>query len=329
MIITKTPFRISFCGGGSDIPDFYRQYGGCVLSTSINRYMYITIHPYFDETKTSLRYSQIEEVKDIRNIKHSIFRQVLNDMNVSGVEISSTADIPSGTGLGSSSAFTVGLIHTLHCYQGKFVSKEEIAAEACQVEIEKLGNPIGKQDQYAAACGGLNFIEFNKDDTVRISPLILRSGLTDELQQNLIMFYTGITHDANKILAEQKRNISQSAKIKNLITMCNLAKEMKTSLETGNLSDFGKILNEGWLLKRELASNVSNEKINELYETALANGAEGGKLLGAGGGGFLLFYCEKEKQLKLENALKLKRFHFKFEHDGTSVAHIGNKYWES
>ncbi len=327
MIITKTPFRVSFCGGGSDIPAFYRENGGCVLSTSINRYMYITIHPYFDEKKTSLRYSQVEIVDDIQDIKHSIFRQVLNDMGISGVEISSTADIPSGTGLGSSSAFTVGLLHTLHCYQGKFVSKEEIAEEACQVEIEKLGNPIGKQDQFAAACGGLNFIEFNRDDSVRVSPLILKPGLKRDLQDNLVMFYTGITHDANVILAEQKKNISQANKTKSLIAMCKLAKDMKSSLENGQLEDFGQILNEGWIRKRELASGVSNSRINGLYDLAMANGASGGKLLGAGGGGFLLFYCDKEKQKKLEEVLRLKRFDFKFEHDGTSIAHIGDKYW--
>lgn len=327
MIITKTPFRISFCGGGSDMATFYRKYGGCVLSTSINRYMYLTIHPYFDEMKTALRYSNIEIVDDIKNINHSIYRQVLNDMNISGVEISSTADIPSGTGLGSSSAFTVGLLHTLYCYKGKYVPKKEIAAEACRVEIEKLGNPIGKQDQYATACGGLNFIEFNQDESVTISPIIMDYETKEALQENLMMFYTGITHDANVILAEQKKNISADDKAKNLVQMCNLAREMKVALESNELSDFGKILNEGWIRKRELASGVSNPKIDELYECAIRNGASGGKLLGAGGGGFLLFYCEKYKQRKLEEALGLKRFPFKFEDDGTSIVYIGDKYW--
>lgn len=327
MIITKTPFRVSFCGGGSDMATFYKQYGGCVLSTSINRYMYLTIHPYFDDTKTALRYSQIEIVDNIADIKHSIFKQVLSDMGVSGVEISSTADVPSGTGLGSSSAFTVGLLHTLFCYKGKYVSKEEIASLACQVEIEKLGNPIGKQDQYAAACGGLNFIEFNRDDTVTVSPIIMGKETRDELQDNLCMFYTGITHDANVILAEQKKNISAEDKAKNLVKMCDLARDMKKALEGNELADFGDILNEGWQRKRELASGVSSPKIDELYDCAMKNGAAGGKLLGAGGGGFLLFYCEKEKQQKLEEALGLKRFPFKFEHDGTSVVHIGDKYW--
>lgn len=328
MIITKTPFRVSFCGGGSDMAAFYKKHGGCVLSTSINRYMYLTIHPYFDETKTALRYSNIEIVDDIKNIKHSIYRQVLNDMNISGVEISSTADVPSGTGLGSSSAFTVGLLHTLYCYKEKYVSKEDIAAQACKVEIEELGNPIGKQDQYAAACGGLNFIEFNPDESVTVSPIIMNCETKIALQDNLMMFYTGITHDANVILTEQKKNISEDKKVENLIYICGLAKDMKKALELNELSDFGKILNEGWIRKKELASGVTNQRIDELYECAMNNGATGGKLLGAGGGGFLLFYCEKYKQNRLEEALGLKRFPFKFEHDGTSVVHIGDKYWE-
>lgn len=327
MIITKTPFRISFCGGGSDIADFYRQHGGCVLSSTINRYMYLTIHPYFDETKTALRYSNIEIVDDIGQIHHSIFHQVLRDMGISGVEISSTADVPSGTGLGSSSSFTVGLLHTLCCYRGKFVSKGWLAHEACKVEIEKLGNPIGKQDQYAAAYGGLNFIEFHKDDSVTVSPVIMAQETKEALEENLMMFYTGITHDANAILAEQRKNISQEDKTQNLIQMCHLARDMKASLENNELSDFGKILNEGWTKKRELARGVTNSRIDELYDCAMRNGAAGGKLLGAGGGGFLLFYCEKYKQKRLEEALGLKRFDFHFEHDGTSVVYIGNKYW--
>lgn len=327
MIITKTPFRISFCGGGSDIADFYRQHGGCVLSSTINRYMYLTIHPYFDESKTALRYSKIEIVDDCDQIKHSIFHQVLKDMGISGVEISSTADIPSGTGLGSSSSFTVGLLHTLCCYRGKYVSKGRLAHEACKVEIEKLGNPIGKQDQYAAAYGGLNFIEFNRDDSVTVSPLIMRKETKEALEENLLMFYTGITHDANAILAEQRKNISQEDKTQNLIELCSLARCMKTSLENNELSDFGEIMNEGWVKKRELAHGVSNSGIDEMYDCAMRNGAAGGKLLGAGGGGFLLFYCEKYKQRRLEDALGLRRFDFRFEHDGTSVVYIGNKYW--
>ena len=329
MIITKTPFRVSFCGGGSDMADFYREYGGCVLSTTINRYMYLTIHPYFDENKTALRYSQNEIVDNINDINHSIFHCVLNEYKIKGVEISSTADVPSGTGLGSSSSFTVGLLHTLACYQGKYYSKAKLAEEACNIEIKKLGAPIGKQDQYAAAFGGLNFITFYKDDTVSVEPVITKASVLKKLQENLVMFYTGITHNANTILAEQKKNIvSKTDKSKNLIRMCELARDMKASLESNTISDFGEILNESWMKKRELAGSISNPIIDQLYECAMENGATGGKLLGAGGGGFLLFYCPKEKQVLLREKLRLKPFPFSFEHDGSSVVYIGDKYWE-
>lgn len=328
MIITKTPFRVSFCGGGSDMADFYREHGGCVLSTTINRYMYLTVHPYFDEQKTALKYSQNEIVHNIYDIEHSIFRCVLNDKHISGVEISSTADVPSGTGLGSSSSFTVGLLHTLYCYKGKYVSKGKLANEACQVEIEKLGNPIGKQDQYAVSFGGLNFISFHRDDSVSVEPIVTRGETLKQLQDNLLMFYTGLTHDANKILSEQKKNISKKDKTQNLIYMCHLAKQMKCSLENNDLSDFGDILHESWMKKRELAGSISNPRIDELYQCAMENGALGGKLLGAGGGGFLLFYCPKKNQEKLKNQVRLKPFDFQFEHDGSSIVYIGDKYWE-
>ncbi len=328
MIITKTPFRISFCGGGSDIADFYREHGGCVLSTTINRYMYLTIHPYFDESRTALKYSQNEIVDDINDIRHSIFHCVLNEQHISGVEIGSTADIPSGTGLGSSSSFTVGLLHTLACYKGKYISKGKLADEACKVEIDKLGAPIGKQDQYAAAFGGLNFITFHKDDTVSVEPVITKGKTVKQLQENLVMFYTGITHDANKILSEQKQNLTQADKTRNLIRMCELARAMKQSLEENQIDDIGTILDEGWQKKRELAGSISSSRIDELYDCARRNGAVGGKLLGAGGGGFLLFYCPKERQALLREKLRLRSFPFLFEHDGSSVVYIGDKYWE-
>lgn len=327
MLITKTPFRISFCGGGSDLAAFYEQYGGCVLSTSINKYMYISIHPYFNENQTMLKYSENELVDDIKDIKHKIFNEVLNDMNISGVEISSTADVPGGTGLGSSSTFTVGLLHTLYCYKGKFASKSRLAREACEVEIEKLGAPIGKQDQYAAAFGGLNFIRFNKDGSVSVEPVMMKADTYKRLQNNLLMFYTGTTRSANTILSEQKKNISQDDKNENLRKMCALAEEMKRSLERNDLSTFGSILHQSWELKRTLASGITNPKIDAAYERAMKNGALGGKLLGAGGGGFLLFYCEPEKQDELRKNIGLKEFEFKFEQDGTSIVYIGDKYW--
>lgn len=328
MIITKTPFRISFAGGGSDLADFYEQYGGCVLSTSINRYCYISIHPYSNERYTMLKYSENELVESLSEIKHRIFNCVLNEANLHGVEITSTADIPGGTGLGSSSTFTVGLLNTVNCYRGKYMSKSALAEKACEVEIQKLGSPIGKQDQYAAAFGGLNFIQFHKDGTTSVAPIVMQPETYRKLQKNLVMFYTGDVRSANSILAEQKKNMSSEEKAKNLQQMCGLAEDMKQALEHDDLSSFGDLLNEGWKLKRTLASGISNPVIDEAYETAMSNGALGGKLLGAGGGGFLLFYCEPEKQEQLRVALKMRPFPFKFEKDGTSVVYIGDKYWD-
>lgn len=328
MIITKTPFRVSFAGGGSDLPDFYEKYGGCVLSTSINRYCYISIHPYFDSRYTMLKYSENELVEELSQIRHRIFNCVLNEAKLHGVEITSTADIPGGTGLGSSSTFTVGLLHTVACYRGKYMSKSALAEKACQVEIEKLGSPIGKQDQYAAACGGLNFIRFHPDGQVSVSPVVMHGGTSRRLQENLVMFYTGDVRSANSILAEQKKNISSEEKAGNLKKMCALAEDMKHALEHDDLSSFGRLLNEGWELKRTLASGISNPAIDEAYETAMKNGALGGKLLGAGGGGFLLFYCPPERQEQLQAALGLRPFPFSFERDGTSVVYIGDKYWD-
>lgn len=327
MIITKTPFRVSFAGGGSDMANFYEKHGGCVLSTSINKYCYLSIHPYFDSRYTMLKYSENELVDDIAKIKHRIFNSVLNEYGVSGVEISSTADVPGGTGLGSSSTFTVGLLNTLSCYQGKFISKGRLAEKACQVEIDKLGSPIGKQDQYAAAYGGLNFIRFNQDGSTSVSPIVMQPGTYKRLQQNLMMFYTGSTRSANSILSEQKKNIDDDAKAKNLIQMCRLAEQMKEALERNDLSSFGELLNDGWTLKRTLASGISNPEIDRAYELAIQNGAIGGKLLGAGGGGFLLFYCEPDKQERVRIALGLRQFDFSFERDGASVVYIGDKYW--
>lgn len=328
MIITKTPFRISFAGGGSDLPEFYERYGGCVLSTSIDRYCYLSIHPYFDSNYTMLKYSQTELVSDLSKIKHRIFNCVLRDRNVNGVEITSTADIPSGTGLGSSSAFTVGLLNTLNCYQGKYMSKGELAERACKIEIECLRDPIGKQDQYAAAFGGLNFIRFHPDGSVSVSPVMIHPETCLRLQQNLIMFYTGDTRSASAILTEQKKEMDSEAKTNSLKGMCTLAETMRTLLEQNKIDSFGDLLNEGWKIKRTLAREISNPKIDELYDTAMKNGALGGKLLGAGGGGFLLFYCLPKNQERLRIALRLRQLSFSFERDGTSVIYIGDKYWK-
>jgi len=328
MIITKTPLRVSFCGGGSDIAAFYREHGGCVLSTSINKYMFIMIHPYFHEGSTVLKYSKTEVVSDIKDIEHSIFNCVLNMYDLKGVEITSMADIPAGTGLGSSSSFTVGLLNTVNAYVGKLVSKTKLAELASEIEIEYLKSPIGKQDQYAAAVGGLNFIRFNQNDSVTVEPLLLGKKATDELQGNLLMFYTGEVRNANEILTEQTANSTKSDKVNNLKQMCRLAEVMKEELEKENISVFGDLLNENWQLKKSLASGISSGYLDEIYDKAIKSGAKGGKLLGAGGAGFFLFYCEKEKQDNLRSALQLKELPFAFENDGSSIIFVGDKYWD-
>lgn len=330
MIITRTPFRVSFAGGGSDLPSFYTQHEGCVLSTSINKYMYVSIHPTFNRSETVIKYSKTEITTDVRQINHPIARQLLLDYNLSGVEISSNSDIPSGTGLSTSSAFTVGLINALNAFKGKYASQEAIAAQACEVEITKLGEPIGKQDQYGTAVGGMKFIRFLKDGTVDVEPIVVKNSIKRELDDNLLLFYTGLTHSAGAILKEQNANVvTAEDKFKGMVRMTELAYEMRDALVRGDLSRFGDILNENWILKRSMASTISNGLVDKYYDIAMQNGALGGKLLGAGGGGFLLFYCEKEKQARLRSALSdLVELPFNMETGGTKVIYVGDKNWD-
>lgn len=330
MIITRTPFRVSFAGGGSDLPGFYRRHEGCVLSTSISKYMYISIHPTFSRRETCIKYSRTEIVEDVRKIQHPIARQLLLDHKVSGVEVVSTADIPSGTGLSTSSAYTVGLINALNAFEGKYASQEKIAARACEVEIDKLGEPIGKQDQYGTAVGGIKFIRFLPDDTVEVEPVLMSPAAKRALDENLLLFYTGLTHSAGEILKEQNKNVaSEQQKFDNMVQMTELAREMRQALVNSDLTRFGEILNENWLLKRELAPGISNGTVDKYYEIAMRSGALGGKLLGAGGGGFLLFYCPKEHQPRLRSALSdLVELPFQMETGGTKVIYVGDKNWD-
>lgn len=329
MIITRTPFRVSFVGGGSDLPSFYRRHEGCVLSTSINKYMYVVIHPTFNGEETIIKYKKTEIVDKISDIQHPIARQLLTDYKLSGVEIVSTADIPSGTGLSTSSAYTVGLIHAINAYLGKYKSQEKIAQEACKVEIEEVGDPIGKQDQYGTAIGGLKLIKFRSDDTVDLEPVIVKPSILKELNDNLMLFYTGITHSAGEILKKQSDDVqSDVAKFNNTVRMTELAYDMRDALISGDLRSFGDILDENWQLKRELSGGISNQTIDEYYNIGKSNGALGGKLLGAGGGGFMLFYCPKEKQYNLRKAMPLTELPFDIESSGTKVIYVGDKNWE-
>ncbi len=320
MIITRAPFRVSFCGGGSDLPSFYENYGGCVLSTTIRKYMYLTIHNYFEKDKIVLKYSQTETVRDAAEIRHRIFKQCLSDFGLKGIEISSMADIPAGTGLGSSSTFTVALLHLLYTYTGQYVSKYKLAKEACMVEIEKLGEPIGKQDQFAAAFGGLKFYEFMPNGFVNVEPVIMQPASYHKLEGNLQMFYLGGIHSASAILKEQSENIKTSDKVEAQQKMCVITRNLKKELQGNNVDAMGELLHENWTLKKTLAAGISNPLIDEIYETAMAAGAGGGKLLGAGGAGFMLFYVPESKQKAVREALsRLREMDFEMDNSGASI----------
>lgn len=323
MIITKTPFRVSFCGGGSDLPSFYEKNGGCVISTTINKYMYITSHPSFDKKNTVLKYSKTENVKKINDIEHPIFRECLKVENLEGLEITSIADIPQGTGLGSSSAFTVGLIKNLKCHKREFASDEEIAQLACKMEIDVLKNPIGKQDQYAAAYGGLNYYQFNKDGTVFVEPVMMSKEAFHKLEDNLIMLYVGGEHKASNILRQQSKNVVSGNKEEGQKRIVELTKILKIELEKNNVDIVGEILHENWTIKKTLANGISNPSFDKWYDKAIKNGATGGKILGAGGSGFFLFYVPKEKQEKFLKAMKkLPEMKFKFDHQGSTTIFV-------
>lgn len=320
MIITRAPFRVSFCGGGSDLPSFYEKYGGCVLSTTIRKYMYLTIHNYFEKDKIVLKYSKTEIVDNYEQIEHKIFRQCLKDFNVKGVELSSMADVPAGTGLGSSSTFTVALLHLLNTYKGKYVSKYKLAKDASAVEIEKLGEPIGKQDQFAAAFGGLKFYEFMPNGFVNVEPVIMSPESYKKLENNILMFYLGGTHSASAILKEQSQNVKTVDKATVQKQMCNVTRELKEELQNNNVDAMGELLHQNWILKKSLASGISNPLIDETYDKAMATGATGGKLLGAGGAGFMIFYVPEGKHEAVRNALShLREMEFEMDNSGASI----------
>ena len=322
MIISQTPLRVSFFGGGTDLSEWYRRNGGAVLSTAIDKYCYITVNRRFDHT-IRVSYSRTEIAEHIDEIQHPLVREALKITGISsGVEITSIADIPGGTGMGSSSTFTVGLLSALWAFQGRHVSSEMLARTACEIEIDRVGEPIGKQDQYAAAYGGMNVITFNPDETVFVDPVIVRPEVKRELQASLLLFYTGQTRPAGQILAEQKaRTVEKSAA---LTRMRDMTAEGRQILQEGKyLGRFGTLLHEGWELKRGLASRITNPEIDHAYQLALSAGALGGKLLGAGGGGFLLLYVERQNQGAVRQALSpLREISLDFEPRGSRIIFV-------
>jgi len=324
MIISRTPLRISFAGGGSDLPAFYRHEPGAVVSTAINKYIYITVNKKFDN-KIRASYSITEIVDSVDDLKHELIREALKLVGLDGgIEITSISDIPSqGTGLGSSSTYTVGLLNALYAYTGQYVGAERLAQEACQVEIERCGNPIGKQDQYIAAYGGLKHIQFNPNGDIFVNPIICHPETKAKLQTGLLLFYTGITRLAGDVLQEQQANAGNSEQWLALRAMTGLAQELRELLCQNNPNCFGEILHQGWLEKKTLASGISNGQIDEWYERARKHGAIGGKVLGAGGGGFLLLYAPIGRHREIAQALpELRPVEFRFEPQGSKIIYV-------
>lgn len=325
MIISRTPLRVSFVGGGSDLAAYYQQEPGAVISAAINKYIYITVNAKFDH-QIRASYSVTEIVESVDELKHQLIREALKLVGCDkGIEITSISDIPSqGTGLGSSSTYTVGLLNALYAYSGQLAGAERLAREACQVEIERCGAPIGKQDQYIAAYGGLQFIQFNPDETVFIDPVICKPQTRKLLQERLLMLYTGATRQTADVLREQRANTERDeGRRRDLRHMVALAHDLRAALSADDLAAFGEILHEGWMRKRRLATGISSQRIDDWYERGRAAGAQGGKILGAGGGGFLLFYAPRERHAAIRAALpELRQVPITLEPQGSKIIYV-------
>ncbi|NOZ07007.1 MAG: GHMP kinase [Chloroflexi bacterium] len=306
MIVVQTPLRISFLGGGTDLPSFYRQEDGWVVSSAIDKYIFVIIKNRFDE-KIRVGYTRTEMVDSVDEVQHELVREALRKSGIAkGVEISTMGDIPSaGSGLGSSSTVTVGLLNAMYNHQNAQRNAETLAREACEIEIDTLGKPIGKQDQYIASYGGLRFIRFCANEQVMVESLTLSDSTRQELGRRLLLFYTNVTRKSETILKEQVANTND--RMPQLRAMKTLALQARSALESGNLNDFGQIMHEGWMQKRQLASKITNPMIDELYTAAREAGAVGGKITGAGGGGFLLLYCPLHNQDRVRERLRHQR----------------------
>lgn len=322
MIITRTPLRISLGGGGTDLPSYYEKDGGFVLSAAINKYIYISINRTFTNDFL-LKYSELERVQSIGAVSHPIIRTACDMMDIKpGVEIVSVADIPAGTGLGSSGTFTVGLLHALSVYKHLHTSVHELAEMACHIEIEMLSQPVGKQDQFIAAYGGITNLEFGADGTVRVSPLTISAHTLTDLESNLLLFFTGYSRSASSILKDQaEKSVKGDLEMrKNLDETRLLGLQIKEELINGNALAFGELMDEHWQRKKKRTVGMSNQHIDELYEIGRNNGAIGGKLVGAGAGGFLLFYADQPQLLRDKfRSLGLEEVPFHFDHDGTTL----------
>jgi D-glycero-alpha-D-manno-heptose-7-phosphate kinase len=323
MIIARSPLRISLGGGGTDLPSYYKQHEGFLVSAAIDKYIYVAINKPFNKGGI-FRYSSMENSQDVDSIKHPIIREALKlfDEKNLQIEISSMADIPAGTGLGSSGSFTTALLKALYVYNRRYLSQQDLAELACFIEIEKLREPIGKQDQYIASVGGISSFAFHKDDTVTYSALNLPSKTLYQLEDNLLLFFTGFSRSASEILKDQKirSDNNEDEILNNLHYTKDIGYKSKKALEEGDLISFGELMHEHWQHKKNRSSNMSNQKINEWYELALTNGAIGGKVVGAGGGGFLMFMAnDPEKLRQTMNKEGLEEVRFRFDFEGTKI----------
>ncbi len=319
MILSTAPMRITLGGGGTDLESYYSKYGGFLIAGGINKYCTIVANKRFFKT-IRISYSEMENTSSVSEIKHRIFRTALEFMDIKeGIELHSIADIPARSGLGTSSTFTVALLNALHTYKRDFINHKQLADEACHIEIDLIGEPIGKQDQYMAAFGGLTCLTFNKDGSVIVEPLQVKDDIIDKLESNLLLFFTGRERDASDILAEQdnKSRVDDPAMIKNLHVVKDIGLQTRKYLEAGQVDILGELFHAHWETKKKRSRNMSDPFIDECYELAMKKGALGGKLVGAGGGGFLMFYCDNHSKSELIEAmqkkgLKWERFHFDF-----------------
>ena len=324
MIIVRSPLRITLGGGGTDLPSYYRDHVGMLIAAAIDRYVYITVHQTF-QPGLIIKYSRLEHAERVADIDHPIVREALIMTGVTDkVEIASMADIPAGTGLGSSGSFTTALLRALHAHKKNIISPHELAEQACHIEIDRLGEPIGKQDQFIAAYGGVTCFRFNKDDTVTVAPAVISSEVLDNLEEGLTMFFTGYTRSASTILKDQddRSKAKDSSVIENLHYVKDLGQRSLKALEAGDLHLFGQLMDEHWQHKKKRSEAMSNREIDEWYDLAMRSGAAGGKLIGAGGGGFLLFYADDKRRLRhvmREAGLEEVRFRFDFEGTKTIV----------
>lgn len=322
MIITRAPLRITFGGGGTDLPSYYRKFGGELVAAGIDKYIYITLHKIFP-VEYIIKYSQIERVQKLEEIKHPLIKEVLKHFSVGPrLEIASHADIPDGTGLGSSSTFTVALLKALSYYSRKLLLPADLAELACDIEINKVGSPIGKQDQYAAAFSGITNFKFNKDDSVEIEPLNISNNTLHSLEDDLLLFFTGYSRSSSTILSDQKKRSEamDDEMLNNLHFTKELGRESRKALEAGDLKEFARLMHVHWENKKKRSNGMSKSEINRYYDTAMDNGALGGKLIGAGAGGFLMFYTKDHDLLRRAMTKEnLEEVRFKFDFEGAKV----------